>query len=343
MDEDVLVSIRDLHVNFHTFDGVVRALAGVNLELRRGDVLGLVGETGCGKTMTALSIPHLIPCPPGEIAQGEVLFDGKNVLAMSNGELRRLRATRMAMIFQDPTTNLNPVFTIEEQMVDAILSKAEAPATMAMAPFAKWLPSNRQRRREARRIAVEALRRVGIPDPERRIASYPHEFSGGMRQRVLIAMAIAGRPELLIADEPTTALDVSIQAQILRLIQDLVRELDLTVLLITHNLGVVAKVCNKAAVMYAGRVVEQGPVRSIFKEPCHPYTRGLLRAVPRRDKGKGELQGIAGSIPSLINPPVGCRFHPRCPHAMPQCAFEPPPVMRLVGHAHYVACHLYDI
>jgi peptide/nickel transport system ATP-binding protein len=342
MNDNVLVAIRDLHVNFHTFDGIVRALAGVDLELRRGDVLGLVGETGCGKTMTALSIPHLIPCPPGEIARGEVLFDGRNVLDMSNGELRRLRATRMAMIFQDPTTNLNPVFTIEEQMVDAILSKDEAPATMAMAPFTKWLPSSRQRRREARRMAIEALHMVGIPDPERRISNYPHEFSGGMKQRVLIAMAIVGRPELLIADEPTTALDVSIQAQILRLIQDLVRELDLTVLLITHNLGVVARVCNKAAVMYAGRVVEQGPVRSIFKEPRHPYTRGLLQAVPTRGKGKGELQGIAGSIPSLVHPPAGCRFHPRCAYAMPHCAHEPPPVMRTIGRDHHVACHLYD-
>jgi len=342
MNNDVLVEIRDLHVNFHTFDGVVRALAGVNLELHRGDVLGLVGETGCGKTMTALSIPHLIPCPPGEIAQGEVLFGGKSVLDMADGELRRLRATRMAMIFQDPTTNLNPVFTIEEQMVDAILSKDEAPATMAMAPLARWLPSNRQRRREARRVAVDALRMVGIPDPEQRISSYPHEFSGGMKQRVLIAMAIVGRPDLLIADEPTTALDVSIQAQILRLIQDLVHELDLTVLLITHNLGVVARVCNKAAVMYAGRVVEQGPIRSIFKEPRHPYTLGLLQAVPTRSKEKGELQGIAGSIPSLVNPPAGCRFHPRCPHAMPRCALEPPPAMRPAGRDHSVACHLYE-
>jgi oligopeptide/dipeptide ABC transporter ATP-binding protein len=211
-----------------------------------------------------------------------------------------------------------------------------------MAPFAKWLPSNRRCRREARRRAIDALRTVGIPDPERRIFSYPHEFSGGMKQRVLIATAIVGCPELLIADEPTTALDVSIQAQILRLIQELVRELDLTVLLITHNLGVVAKVCNKAAVMYAGRVVEQGPLRSIFKESRHPYTLGLLRAVPTRGQGKGQLQVIPGSIPSLVNPPAGCCFHPRCPRAMPQCADDPPPVMRPVGRDHGMACHLYD-
>ncbi len=335
-----LVAIRDLRLNFHTFEGVARTLVGVDLTLRRGDVLGLVGETGCGKTMTALSIPRLIPCPPGEIVAGQVLFDGQDVLAKSETEMQELRARRMALIFQDPTTNLNPVFTIEEQMVDAILSKQGIRSLWSYTPVARLLPTAREQRRQARQVAVEMLRRVGIPQPERRIHSYPHEFSGGMKQRVLIAMAVAGRPDLLIADEPTTALDVSIQAQILRLFKGLVREYRLTVLLITHNLGVVARTCNRVAVMYAGRVVEEGDVRSIFKNPQHPYTQGLLRALPTREHRKGELEGIPGSIPSPLAPPSGCRFHPRCPHALAVCPEKPPPMLPM-GPNHRVACYLY--
>lgn len=339
---ETLVRIQDLRLNFKTFDGVSKVLAGVNLELQRGDIMGLVGETGCGKTMTALSIPRLIPCPPGEIVGGQVFFAGEDVLAKSDAEVQALRASRIAMIFQDPTTNLNPVFTIEEQMVDAILSKRGYRNTLGYSPIAGWLPSAREQRRQARALAIEMLRRVGIPRPEQRIHSYPHEFSGGMKQRVLIAMAVAGQPDLLIADEPTTALDVSIQAQILRLIRELVAELSLTVLLITHNLGVVAQICDKVAVMYAGRVVEQGSVRQIFRQPKHPYTVGLLQALPTRDRKKGELVGIPGSIPNLIHPPLGCRFHPRCPQALPQCREEPPPPMLKLGRGHTVACHLYD-
>lgn len=341
MQPDPLVQIRDLRLNFTTFDGVSKVLAGVDLELHRGDVLGLVGETGCGKTMTALSIPRLIPCPPGEIAAGQVLFDGEDILTRPDAEMRELRARRMAMIFQDPTTNLNPVFTIEEQMVDAILSKDGYRASLGYSPFAGWLPSVRERRRQARQRAIEMLGRVGIPQPEQRIYSYPHEFSGGMKQRVLIAMAVAGQPDLLIADEPTTALDVSIQAQILRLIRGLVAELNLTVLLITHNLGVIAQVCDKVAVMYAGRVIEQGDVRRIFRKPQHPYTVGLLQALPTRERKKGELMGIRGSIPNFIDPPLGCRFHPRCPHTMSECREEPPPRMTSVEKRHQVACHLH--
>jgi oligopeptide/dipeptide ABC transporter ATP-binding protein len=348
MQTETLVQIQNLRLNFNTFEGVARTLVGVNLALGRGDVLGLVGETGCGKTMTALSIPRLIPCPPGEIVDGQVWFAGEDVLTKTNAEMQALRARRMAMIFQDPTTNLNPVFTIEEQMVDAILSKHGHRSSLDYSPIAGFLPSARERRRQARRQAVEMLSRVGIPNPERRIHSYPHEFSGGMKQRVLIAMAVAGQPDLLIADEPTTALDVSIQAQILRLFRRLVKELHLTVLLITHNLGVVAQVCNKVAVMYAGRVIEQGEVRRIFRQPRHPYTVGLLGALPTRAHKKGELVGIKGSIPSLINPPLGCRFHPRCPQAMPACCQEPPPPMIQLSEMpsgvqdqHQVACHLY--
>ena len=337
-----LVDIRDLRLNFNTFDGVSKVLAGVNLTIEHGDVFGLVGETGCGKTMTALSIPRLIPCPPGQIVGGQVLFEGENVLAKSEEEMQHLRAAKIAMIFQDPTTNLNPVFTIEEQMVDAILCRMGAQWALGLTPFSRWQSSAQSVRREAKDKAIAMLQRVGIPQAADRIRSYPHEFSGGMKQRVLIAMAMAGSPHLLIADEPTTALDVSIQAQILRLMKELVDEYRLTVLLITHNLGVVAKICNKVAVMYAGRVVESGTIREIFKAPKHPYTVGLLNAIPTRERKRGELQGIAGSIPNLLRPPLGCRFHPRCPHAMPQCMVEPTPAVIPLTRTHEVACRLYD-
>jgi len=339
--DESLLEIKDLHLNFTTFDGVSKVLAGVDLRMRRGDVLGLVGETGCGKTMTALSIPRLIPCPPGEIVSGEIWFEGEEVLSKTEDEMRELRAQKIAMIFQDPTTTLNPVFTVEEQMVDAILCRQGFYADLGVTPFGRWQPPVRQRRREARQKAVQALARVGIPDPDKRIHNYPHEFSGGMKQRVQIAMAIVGQPHLLIADEPTTALDVSIQAQILRLIQELVREYHLSVLLITHNLGIVAKICTHVAVMYAGRVVEYGEIRRIFKEPYHPYTVSLLQAIPTRGRKKGELFGIPGSIPNFLAPPPGCRFHPRCPYAMLRCNHEPPPPMLGIAPSHQVACHLY--
>ncbi len=341
-DGSPLVEIRNLRLNFTTFDGVSKVLAGVDLKLEKGDVLGLVGETGCGKTMTALSIPRLIPCPPGQIVDGEILFEGEDVLAKTEAEMRELRASRMAMIFQDPTTNLNPVFTIEEQMVDTITCRMGAHWALGLTPFSRLQQTAQEKRRQARKKAVEMLTRVGIPNAEQRIRSYPHEFSGGMKQRVLIAMAIAGEPHLLIADEPTTALDVSIQAQILRLIKELVNEFHLSVLLITHNLGVVAKICNQVAVMYAGRVIETGTIHEIFKAPKHPYTVGLLNAIPTRERKRGELQGITGSIPNLLDPPLGCRFNPRCPYAMQQCTVEPPPAVIQLSRTHQVACHLYD-
>ncbi len=341
-NESPLVEIRNLKLNFNTFDGVSKVLASVNLQLEKGDVMGLVGETGCGKTMTALSIPRLIPCPPGQIVDGEVLFEGENVLTKTEADMQELRASRIAMIFQDPTTNLNPVFTIEEQMVDAILCRMGEKGTLGLTPFSRMQPTVKEKRRIAQQKAIEMLTRVGIPNAEQRIRSYPHEFSGGMKQRVLIAMAMAGEPHLLIADEPTTALDVSIQAQILRLMNELVNEYHLSVMLITHNLGVVAKICNKVAVMYAGRVVEVGRIHEIFKAPKHPYTVGLLNAIPTRGRQRGDLQGIAGSIPNLLNPPLGCRFNPRCPHVMPQCAVEPAPAMIPLSRTHQVACHLYD-
>lgn len=334
-----LVEIRDLYTEMVTFDGVSKVLNGVNLVINKGDLLGLVGETGCGKSVTAMSIPRLVPQPPARYPRGEVIFNGEDVLKKSGEELRELRSRHIGVVFQDPMTGLNPVFTVEQQMVDAILSRQNA--LQATGFIRGWMPSNRQIRQQARERAIQLLRRVGIPEPERRIYAYPHEYSGGMRQRVLIAMAISGRPELLIADEPTTALDVSVQAQILRLIAELVREIGLTVLLITHNIGVVAQLCNRIAVMYAGNVVETGTTREVLRAPKHPYTQGLLQAIPNETIGRGELVGVAGSVPSLLNPPPGCRFAPRCAHATDRCTIAFPE-RRQVTAGHEVSCVLYE-
>jgi oligopeptide/dipeptide ABC transporter ATP-binding protein len=334
-----LVEIRDLYCEMVTFDGVAKVLNGVNLTVHKGDLLGLVGETGCGKSVTAMSIPRLVPEPPARYPRGQVLFKGQDVLTKNAKAMRELRAQHIGVVFQDPMTGLNPVFTIEQQMVDAILARQDA---LAAAGFVRgWLPSAREQRRAARERAIGLLRRVGIPEPEKRIHAYPHEYSGGMRQRVLIALAISGQPELLIADEPTTALDVSVQAQILRLIAQLVQEIDLTVLLITHNIGVVAQLCNKIAVMYAGNVVESGPTREILRNPKHPYTRGLMQAIPEETSVRGSLRGVAGNVPSLLEPPPGCRFHTRCAHVREICKQALPP-MHQVSPQHEVACVLYE-
>ena len=338
----MLVEIKDLRLDFHTFDGVSKVLNGVNLKVWRGDILGLVGETGCGKTMTALSIPRLIPCPPGEITSGQVLFEGEDVLQKTQEEMRLLRARKLAMIFQDPTTSLNPVFSIGDQMIDVIGSRRDPSRASRLSLMGNIIPAIRGLRQAAEKRAIEMLQRVGIGDASERVDDYPHQFSGGMRQRVLIAMALSETPSLLIADEPTTALDVSIQAQILRLIEELVQELNLSVLLITHNLGVVAKMCQRVAVMYAGVIVECGGVIDVFKNPKHPYTVGLLRAIPTYGTKKGEIQGIPGSVPNFLNPPPGCRFHPRCEHATPRCAEEPPPVPMTIAPGHEVNCFLYS-
>jgi peptide/nickel transport system ATP-binding protein len=335
-----LLDIQDLHLQFKTFDGVSKVLAGVNLTMQRGDVLGLVGETGCGKSMTALAVPRLIPMPPGEITAGRVLFNGEDIFAKSDSEMERYRAKHLGMIFQDPVTNLNPLFTIREQLTDAVLYQRHAGQKMP-GRWQGWLPSARQMRKDADARSVELMSLVGIPDGDKRLDEYPHQFSGGMRQRVLIAMALAGEPDLLIADEPTTALDVTIQAQILRLIKGLVKQLGLSVLLITHNLGVVAQTCETVAVMYAGRVIEYAPARELFKHPKHPYTQGLIQAVPTRHTERGALQGIPGIIPNLIDPPEGCRFHPRCPQVMDVCKQVVPPGFA-VGADHTAYCHLYD-
>jgi len=322
-----LLEVKDLRTHFPTRAGLVRAVDGVSFNLDRGELLGLVGESGCGKSMTALSVMRLI-APPGKIVSGEVLFDGKDLLQLSDAEMRQMRGDDIAMIFQDPMTSLNPVYTVGEQIAEALRLH------------------RRLSRKEARQATIEAMREVAIPDPARRINDYPHQLSGGMRQRVMIAMALACNPKLLIADEPTTALDVTIQAQILELLNELRKQRDLAVLLITHDLGVVAEVADRVAVMYTGRIVEESPVEELFARPKHPYTEGLLRSVPKltgEDVIKKErLETIEGVVPSPTDLPPGCHFAPRCPHRMPRCTAEDIPLYQLEGGVQ-VRCVLYDL
>ena len=307
MTDEVLLCVRDLRTYFDEDGRVVRAVDGVSFELRRGETLGIVGESGSGKSVTSLSIMRLVPSPPGRIASGEITFDGRSLLTASADEMRAVRGRRIAMIFQDPMTSLNPFMRIGQQLAEVTrLHLGHSP-------------------REARDHAVRMLALVGIPDAGRRVHEYPHQFSGGMRQRVMIAMALSCEPALLIADEPTTALDVTIQAQILELIGQLRREIGTSVILITHDLGVVAERAERVLVMYAGRVVEQGPVADVFQSPQHPYTRGLLRSLPRLGGTRARLETIRGHVPRLTELPSGCRFRDRCDFALPTCAdFDPP-------------------
>jgi oligopeptide/dipeptide ABC transporter ATP-binding protein len=333
-----LLEIADLHLSMTSFDGEARVLNGVDLTVARGQIWGLVGETGCGKSLTGLSVSRLVPAPPARYTKGRILFEGRDLLALGEEEMRKLRGRRIGMIFQDPTTNLNPSFRIGEQMIDVALHAAEdAPDILGLDASA----SRRERRAAARKLAAEMLDSVGIADAAARLDSYPHEFSGGMRQRVLIAMALIGRPDLLIADEPTTALDVSVQAQVLRILFDLVRRYNLAVVLITHNLGVVAQLCSHVAVMYAGNVVESGRVGAVLRTPLHPYTRALMAAAPGAQASRGALAALPGSVPNLIRPPPGCRFAPRCAHAQPRCETRAPPTVA-AGPDQSVACVLYD-
>jgi oligopeptide/dipeptide ABC transporter ATP-binding protein len=308
-----LLEIRDLRVSFHTDAGPVPAVRGVDMGLSEGETLALVGESGCGKSVTALSILRLVATPPGSYDGGEIRFEGVDLLRVSEERIREVRGNDVAMIFQEPMTSLNPVFSVGDQVAEAIELHQRVGAA------------------EARTRAVEALRRVGIPAPEQRVDEYPHQMSGGMRQRVMIAMALACNPRLLIADEPTTALDVTIQAQILELIAQLQRELGMAVLLITHDLGVVAETAHRVAVMYAGRVVEEAGVGELFDRPRHPYTAGLLRSRPRLDVGAGRLVPIEGTVPDALHVPTGCAFHPRCPLAIPRCESELPPLTGSAG------------
>jgi len=320
---DTLLEIKNLHAQFKSDEGLALVLDGINLRVERGETLGLVGESGCGKSVTGLSILRLIPNPPGKITAGEILFNGENLLEKSPDEMRSIRGGQIAMIFQDPMTSLNPVYTIGDQIAEAVsLHQPEGVTTT-------W------------KKVVESLESVQIADPESRAKNYPHQFSGGMRQRGMIAMMLSCRPSLLIADEPTTALDVTVQAQVLKLISDLQKELGMSVILITHNLGVVAEICDRVAVMYAGNIVEVADVETLFANPKHPYTQGLLGSIPRADRDVDELAIIEGSVPNLVNPPQGCRFHPRCPHGMDVCRVEKPVDVE-ISNGHFVACFLYQ-
>ena len=316
-----LLNIENLNTVFETREGLIRAVDGVSLSLDQGRTLGLVGESGCGKSVTALSIMRLIPSPPGRTESGRIVFDGRDLLSLSEAEMRALRGNDLSMIFQEPMTSLNPVFTIADQIGEV---------------FRVHQNMNKARAFDA---SVDILRQVGIPSPERRAREYPHQMSGGMRQRVMIAMALACRPKLMIADEPTTALDVTIQAQILHLMNDLRREIDTSILLITHNLGVVARMADEVAVMYLGRVVEQAPVQDLFDRPGHPYTVGLLKSLPPtpNDPPREHLEAIRGIVPSPLDLPSGCSFRDRCPDAFEPCAGSEPPLYDL-GEGRLVRC-----
>ncbi|RLG73181.1 MAG: ABC transporter ATP-binding protein [Methanobacteriota archaeon] len=321
MSEPIL-EVQNLRTYFFTEEGVVRAVDGVSLDLRRGETLGLVGESGCGKSVTSLSIMRLIPDPPGKIVGGKIIYKGENLLEKDEEYMRHIRGNEIAMIFQDPMTSLNPVFRVGDQIAEAIQLHQGVG------------------RKEALRRAVEMMKLVRIPLAEQRAREYPHQFSGGMRQRIMIAMALSCNPEILIADEPSTALDVTIQAQILEIMKTLQRERGMSILLITHDLGVIAEMSDRVAVMYAGVIVEYADVKSLFKQPLHPYTRGLLTSIPSLATRSKRLNVIEGTVPSLIDPPPGCRFHPRCPRAMPICSREKPE-LKEVGENHSVACFLY--
>jgi oligopeptide/dipeptide ABC transporter ATP-binding protein len=317
-----LLEVKDLKVSFRTEDGIVRAVDGVSFTVAEGEVVGIVGESGSGKSVTMMSVMRLI-IDPNVIYSGEILYKGRNLMALSRDAMREVRGEEIAMIFQDPMTSLNPVYTVGWQIEEQLNEHYDL------------------RKGQARQRAIELLRQVGIPNAEQRVDDYPHQFSGGMRQRVMIALALSCNPDLLIADEPTTALDVTIQAQILELIKNLKRDFGSAVALITHDLGVVADIADRILVMYAGRIVEEGNKDQIFYDPQHPYTWGLLGSIARLDRAKPRrLTAIAGQPPSLINRPSGCSFRPRCPQAFDRCKVDDPGLTAKVGDGHLDACHL---
>jgi oligopeptide/dipeptide ABC transporter ATP-binding protein len=317
-----LLEIRDLSVQFFTYQGVVRALEGVSLSVAQGEILGLVGETGCGKSVLARAVLRVIAEPPGKITAGRVLFKGRDLLALDRRQMRRIRGNEISMIFQEPMSSLNPVFTIGNQMMEVVTLH------------------QRVGRDEARGICLDMLRQVKMPDPDQVLAKYPHELSGGMLQRAMIAMELSCRPDLLLADEPTTALDVTVQAQVLTILEELTRGRGVAVLFISHDLGVIAQLCDRVAVMYAGKIVETAPVAALFAAPRHPYTRGLLQAIPHIGRGREDLAVIPGSVPGLVDPPPGCRFHPRCASRFAPCGRQAPALFE-PAPGHHVACHLY--
>ena len=316
-----LLRVRNLETHFSTHEGTVKAVNRISFTINKGQTLGLVGESGCGKSVTALSIMRLVPSPPGKIVGGEISFEGQDLLELDEKEMRKIRGKKISMIFQEPMTSLDPVFTIGHEIVESI-------------QLHQGLGKE-----EARQKAKEALKIVGMPDAGKRMDSFPHELSGGMRQRAMIAMALSCNPTLLIADEPTAALDVTIQAQILRLIHELRGEFDASVMLITHDLGVIAEMCDYVAVMYAGHIVESSDVDTLFRNPLHPYTKGLNKSIPRLDVETERLDTIRGLVPNLLDLPPGCPFHPRCDLSLGKCAEEVPELLE-VEDLHLVKCHL---
>jgi len=315
-----LLSVKGLVTQFFTEDGIVKAVDGVDYDLEEGETLGLVGESGCGKSVSALSILRLIPNPPGRVVAGEVIFEGQDLLKLTEDEMRHIRGNRISMVFQEPMTSLNPILTIGRQITEPL------ELHMGLTP------------NQATDRAAELLTLVGIPDAAARIGDYPHQFSGGMRQRVMIAMALSCNPKLLIADEPTTALDVTIQAQVLELMQKAAKEVGASLIVITHNLGVVARYADRVNVMYAGKIIERGTAMDIYKRPKHPYTLGLLQSVPRLDESKREkLNPIEGMPPDLVSLPAGCSFRPRCTYGVDKCGLEQP-TLSAVGDGHLAAC-----
>jgi oligopeptide/dipeptide ABC transporter ATP-binding protein len=329
--QDVILELNDLHTYFFTEDGVVKAVDGVTFDVKRGEVLGLVGESGSGKSVTAMSILQLIPQPPGKIVGGSIYWKGQPLVDKTNGKnyvigdakLRTIRGNQISVVFQDPMTSLNPVLTIGDQIMEAIELHQQVTE------------------KEAEEKTITLLELVGIPDAAKRVGDYPWQFSGGMRQRVMIALALSCNPDLLIADEPTTALDVTIQAQVLDLMRDLKSKFQTSIILITHDIGIIAEMADRVAVMYAGNIIELGDVYTVFKNPKHPYTIGLLGAIPSIDSSRDEeLKVIPGSIPNLITPPSGCRFHPRCSEAKPECSEIIPDTIEL-SPGHFVRCILY--
>jgi peptide/nickel transport system ATP-binding protein/oligopeptide transport system ATP-binding protein len=322
-NDNILLEVRKLKTYFYTSDGTVPAVDGISFKMRQGQTLGLVGESGCGKSVTALSIMRLIAVP-GKILQGEIIFDGRDLIKLKDEEMYHIRGAKISMIFQEPMTSLNPVYTIGDQISEALI-------------IHQWLSKEAAKQR-----TIEVLKLVGIPNPDLRFNSYPHEMSGGMRQRVMIAMALSCNPALLIADEPTTALDVTIQAQILELMKSLKETIGLSILLITHDLGVIAEMAKEVAVMYLGRIVEQADVVTLYKNSKHPYTQGLLTSIPTlATSSKQRLNTIRGSVPLMYNLPPGCLFAPRCPFVFDKCRQEEP-MLKPIGQDHTVRCWLYE-
>jgi len=317
-----LLEIKNLKINFYTYQGVVHAVDIDRFSIDRKENVGLVGETGCGKTVTSLALLRLVPSP-GRVVSGKIIFKGEDLLRKSKRDMGDIVGKQISTIFQNPTSSLNPVFTVGEQVTRVIRLHQNVG------------------KKEAGRRAVEMFQLVQLPDPEKMLNSYPHELSGGMCQRVMIAMALSCNPDLLIADEPTTALDVTVQAQILKLMEELKEKIEASILLIAHDLSVVAQLCDRVAVMYAGSVVEDGRVKDVFKDPRHPYTSGLLDAIPRPGRRERRLRGIGGFVPDLLNPPPGCRFHPRCSHVMDVCREQRPEATESTNE-HFVSCFLYD-